>query len=470
MIAKKAKNIIAWCFSIFCILSIFTLGPSLGTVLLLICGILALPIKPIKALWEKYVPKKAGWLKVISLCLAFFIGCAITPTSTEGELPPDNPGIETTDSGISSETDNLLPSETDKPSPETASTSAETTGQTNIEDNVTSTAIPADTKAPETQVSVLPETPKSFDYNTIPTFDEKNPYCIVNNNIPYFTPSQYNTTAYESYSKRDSLNRCGTAIAIIGTELMPSTERGSIGMVKPSGWQTVKYDCVDGNYLYNRCHLIGYQLTGENSNEDNLITGTRFMNNEGMLPFENMVADYIKETNNHVIYRVTPIFINNELLARGVLMEAYSIEDNGAGICFNVFCYNAQPKIEINYSNGESKLIENAIETLAPETQPPSTSPLSPETTPKLPETDEPKPIETEPILTEAPETEAPTPEIPAGTSYVVNINPNSTSKKFHYPDCGSVKQMAEKNKWFYTGTADELIALGYTPCKNCNP
>ena len=456
MIAQKTKNIIAWCFSVFCILSILTLGPSLGTVLLLICGILALPIKPIRSLWEKYVPKKAGWIKITALCLAFFIGCVITPTSPESELPSDIPGIETTDNGISSETEELIQNETDKASPETTPTTEETTGQFNIGENTVSTSSPATTNSPETQSTVLPETPKSFDYNSVPAFDGKTPYYVVNNNIPFFTSSQYNSTTYESYSKRDSLNRCGTAIANIGKELMPIEERGSIGMVKPSGWQTVKYDCVDGNYLYNRCHLIGFQLTGENANEDNLITGTRFMNNNGMLPFENMVADYIKETSNHVLYRVTPIFINDELVARGVLMEAYSIEDNGKGICFNVFCYNAQPSIEIDYRTGDSKLIETPIETTVPNPQPPATQPATPETTPPPPQTDEPNPAETEPAeiqppVTQAPETEAPTPEIPAGTSYVANTN----THVFHYPSCSYAKKIKEHNRCDYIGTSE---------------
>ena len=137
---------------------------------------------------------------------------------------------------------------------------------------------------------------------------------------------------------------------------MPTEERGSISQVKPSGWQTAEYEIVDGGYLYNRCHLIGYQLTAENANEQNLITGTRYMNVDGMLPFENMAADYIKETENHVLYRVTPLFIGDELVARGVLMEGWSMEDGGDGVCFNVFVYNIQPGIAIDYATGESRL------------------------------------------------------------------------------------------------------------------
>ena len=182
------------------------------------------------------------------------------------------------------------------------------------------------------------------------------PYVVINNNVPYFTKDDFIETSYEYYSELDDLGRCGEAIANIGQDLMPTEKRGSIGSVKPTGWHTIKYDIVDGKYLYNRCHLIGYQLTGENANTKNLITGTRYLNIEGMLPFENMVADYIKETNNHVLYRVTPIFEENNLVASGVLIEAQSVEDNGKGIMFNVYCYNVQPGIIIDYSDGSSSL------------------------------------------------------------------------------------------------------------------
>lgn len=193
------------------------------------------------------------------------------------------------------------------------------------------------------------------DLNEIPDFNGT-AYVEINGNVPYFTQEDMTTDAYETYTPLDSLGRCGVAMSCIGEELMPTEDRGSIGQVKPSGWHTVKYDFVDGKYLYNRCHLIGYQLTGENANRENLITGTRYLNVEGMLPFENMVADYIKETGNHVMYRVTPIFEGNELVARGVLMEAKSVEDNGAGILFCVYVYNNQPGVEIDYLTGESKL------------------------------------------------------------------------------------------------------------------
>lgn len=188
------------------------------------------------------------------------------------------------------------------------------------------------------------------------------PYVVINDNEPSFSSEELESDSFESYGELDDLRRCTIAFANLSSELMPQGERGSIGQVKPSGWQTVRYDSVDGKYLYNRCHLIGWQLSGENANERNLITGTRYMNTEGMLPFENMVADYIKETDGHVLYRVTPIFVEDELVARGVQMEAYSIEDAGASICFNVFVYNVQPGIEIDYSDGSSRLSETVDE------------------------------------------------------------------------------------------------------------
>ena len=195
----------------------------------------------------------------------------------------------------------------------------------------------------------------SFDLSSIPAFTNK-PYVVLNNNVPDFPDADKKSKkAFEHYSSLDSLGRCGPAYANIGKDLMPTKKRGPSGQVKPAGWQTVKYEGIDGKYLYNRCHLIGYQLTAENANPRNLITGTRYLNVTGMLPFENLVADYVKETKHHVLYRVTPIFKGNDLVARGVQMEAYSVEDNGAGVQFNVFVYNNQPGITIDYKTGKSK-------------------------------------------------------------------------------------------------------------------
>ncbi len=259
-----------------------------------------------------------------------------------------------------------------------------------------------------------------FSLKDIPAFSGK-PYIVVNGNTPYFTENEIVADSYEFYSELDTLGRCGVTIACIGKELMPTEDRGNIGQVKPTGWHTVKYDCVDGKYLYNRCHLIGYQLTGENANVNNLVTGTRYMNVTGMLPFENMVADYIKETGNHVMYRVTPIFDGDDLLCRGVLMEGYSVEDEGEGICFNVFVYNAQPSIEIDYSTGESRLNEGENEVSHTEQE---------------------------------------------SKTYILNTN----SKKFHHPDCSSVSNISENNKQVFEGTREALIDDGYSPCGICKP
>ncbi len=282
-------------------------------------------------------------------------------------------------------------------------------------------------------------------------------YVAVNNNNPYFTDADKGRTdAFETYSDLDGAGRCGVAYANICKEIMPTEKRGKIGSVKPTGWHTVKYDIVDGKYLYNRCHLIGFQLAGENANNKNLITGTRYLNVTGMLPFENMVSDYVKETNNHVLYRVTPVFEGNNMLASGVLIEAYSVEDSGAGITFCVYCYNVQPGIDINYANGDSSLAATQTQTSVAQTpaqtEPPTTQP--PATQPQ-----------TQPQTQQQIQTEAPQQNVSVNT-YIINTN----TGKFHYPNCRSVNQMADKNKLEYTGTRDEVIAQGYDPCKNCNP
>lgn len=210
----------------------------------------------------------------------------------------------------------------------------------------------SETQYAENKVTEAPP----FDASDIPAYTGDN-YIVIHDNVPYFDASELATASYEYYSDLDDLGRCGFCVADIGTDLMPTEERGEIGSIKPTGWQQNKYmGVVDGNYLYNRCHLISYQLTGENANEKNLITGTRNFNEKGMLPFENMVADYIKETGNHVLYRVTPVFDGNNLLADGVLMEAESVEDEGAGILFCVFCFNVQPGIVIDYTDGSNHL------------------------------------------------------------------------------------------------------------------
>ena len=257
------------------------------------------------------------------------------------------------------------------------------------------------------------------------------PYVEINGNVPYFSEEEkLNTSAFEQYSNLDFLGRCGVAYANICPELMPTEERGEIGSIKPSGWHTANYhEYIDGNYLYNRCHLIGYQLSGENANEKNLITGTRYLNVQGMLPFENEVADYVERFGNHVLYRVTPVFEDNNLIASGVLMEAYSVEDKGSGVCFNVYCYNVQPGIVIDYATGDSQLSADA--TVVNEQVP------------------------TEPVSADGVELD-----------YVLNTN----TKKFHKSDCKSVADIKDKNKQSYHGSREELINRGYDPCGRCHP
>lgn len=207
-------------------------------------------------------------------------------------------------------------------------------------------------------VQVSESIQKSFNLDDIPEFDGKTPYVIINNNEPNFPEEDFNSNSFEKYSELDSLGRCGVAYANVSKETMPTEARGEISKVKPTGWHTVKYDCVEGKYLYNRCHLIGFQLTAENANKQNLITGTRYLNVDGMLPFENQVAEYVKQENGHVLYRVTPIFKENNLVANGVQMEAESVEDKGKKVKFNVYAFNVQPNIKIDYLTGNSELIE----------------------------------------------------------------------------------------------------------------
>ena len=244
------------------------------------------------------------------------------------------------------------------------------------------------------------------------------PYTAVNGNVPGFSEKDLTAASFESYSELDSLGRCGTAFACLGQDLMPRGERGDISGIHPTGWHSAQYDFIDGKNLYNRCHLIGWQLSGEDANRKNLITGTRYMNVEGMLPFENMVADYIKETGCHVLYRVTPVFQGSNLVADGVLMEAMSVEDQGESISFCVFVPNVQPGVAIDYTDGDSR---------------PADAQSSPENEEAI---------------------------------YIVNTN----TRRFHLPSCSSVREMKESNRENFTGSREELIEEGYIPCGKCRP
>lgn len=264
-----------------------------------------------------------------------------------------------------------------------------------------------------------PGTDVPFAVDDIPAYDGQ-PYAVVNDNMPFFDTTAIPTNSVEFYSELDELGRCGVTYANVGQDIMPTEKRGNISSVKPTGWQSAQYDHVDGKHLYNRCHLIGFQLSAENANKQNLITGTRSLNVDGMLPFENIVADYVKETNNHVAYRVTPIFNGDELVARGVLMEGWSVEDGGESVAFCVFAPNVQPGVEIDYATGNSWLAgEGAASSNKGEKE-----------------------------------------------TYILNTG----TKKFHREDCKSAADTRPENKETFTGSRQELIDQGYEPCKRCNP
>ncbi len=272
----------------------------------------------------------------------------------------------------------------------------------------------------------------NIDLSTIPEYTGK-AYVELNNNKPEFSEKEKSKTkSFEKYSRLDRLGRCGVAFANIGKDLMPREERGSISSVKPTGWEQNSYTFIENGYIYNRCHLIGYQLTGENANERNLITGTRYMNVDGMLPFENQVAEYVKSTGNHVLYRVTPVFDGDNLLAIGVDMEAWSVEDNGKGVSFNVYCYNVQPGVMITYASGKNY----------PDTKYSAKSNVSVN--------------KSKAIISKQNKVK----------TYVVNTN----SKKFHLTTCNSVQNMKEQNKKTVKSTRTELINQGYSPCGSCKP
>ena len=370
---------------------------------------------------------------IFTLCFSMLTACG-----SEAE-PSDNTPSESSQVEISDSQDST-PEESSELGPSGTSESVSSEEESDPSQSEEPQAVQG--QQPESIAPAEITTASQFSLSDVPAYSGK-AYTSVNGNVPYFTATELTATSFETYSDLDSLGRCGVTYACIGQDLMPTEERGSIGMVKPTGWHTVRYDdLVDGKYLYNRCHLIGYQLTGENANTKNLITGTRYLNIEGMLPFENMVADYIQETNNHVLYRVTPIFEGNNLLANGVLMEGYSVEDKGTGISYCVFAYNVQPGIEIDYATGESKLAEGVKQ----EDQKPTTVTPAPS----------PEPEKQEP----ATGSEA------SQADYILNTN----TKKFHYPTCSSVNDMKEKNKQEFFGTRDEAISNGYSPCGRCKP
>ncbi len=285
------------------------------------------------------------------------------------------------------------------------------------------------------------------DLNNIPEFTDS-PSVELNNNQPLFSAKEkQNKKSFESYSKLDKLGRCGTAYANISTDLMPRSKRGDISSVHPTGWVQNEYAFISDGHIYNRCHLIGYQLTGENANKRNLITGTRYMNVKGMLPYEEKVTNYIKSTKNHVLYRVTPVFKGGNMLADGVEMEAWSVEDNGKGICYNVFCYNVQPGVMITYANGKNK----ADGTVKGNISAKSSGKYNKSKTYKYKKHSK---------------SSSYNKSENASDEYILNTN----SRKFHLKSCGGVQNMSAKNKKTFKGKRSKLIEQGYKPCGLCKP
>ena len=277
--------------------------------------------------------------------------------------------------------------------------------------------------------SQKPDAEVTKNLEDIPEFSDE-AYVVIDDNVPEFDEKDLTKKSFEEYSTLDSLGRCGVAYANIGQDIMPTEKREEIGPVHPSGWHSVRYQCVEGKYLYNRCHLIGFQLAGENANKKNLITGTRYMNVEGMLPFENEVAEYVKKTDNHVLYRVTPVYEGDDLVAKGVRMEAYSVEDKGEGVCFDVFVYNNQPGVEIDYATGESHLEGKSAKTIENNGNKKAVKSTEGENAQK----------------------------------YVLNTN----TKKFHLPSCASAEDIKKGNKKVVTETKETLESQGYDACGRC--
>lgn len=399
-------KIVQWFFvGVFVILALAT-GFHISSFFFILAAALMMPIKPFRDLLKK-IKIKSGLAIVLSIA-TLFTGVMLTPVGSFDNDDYELPDYEYT---VSATEDKVTEATTETP---TTVAPTETTTETPI-------------TAPPTAASVGNGQVEKVNPSSIPAYSGT-AYTVINNNVPNFSSSELTTKAYEKYSSLDSHGRCGVALASCGTEIMPADgeERGSISSIKPTGWVQAKYTGISGGYLWNRCHLIGWQLSAENANKSNLITGTRYMNIEGMLTFENMVADYIKETGNHVAYRVTPVFEGSNLVCSGVQMEAYSIEDSGDGICFNVYCYNVQPGITIDYATGKSS---------GPNVEP----------------------------ETEAPKVEEPEDNNDYNSSSGTMVwIPQSGSKYHSRANCSNMKNPTQV-------TEEEAEAMGYEPCKRCH-
>lgn len=422
---KKTSKTIQWIFTVVFGICALANGFHFSSLLLLLATILLMPIEPIRNFLKDKAKIKSGIAITLAIIL-FFIGILNSPLSNASTDISDSSTISSTVSDTDSE--NKVSSSEISSADDTASKDSGTssnTSSTASDDTVTSQT----SSKEETVSSIGTGNATAVKPSDIPAYSGK-PYAIVNNNIPNFSASELTQKGYEKYSPLDSLGRTQVAVASVGKDTMPapSEERGSISSIKPSGWIQAKYTNVSGGWLYNRCHLIGWQLSAENANKSNLITGTKYLNINGMLPFENMVADYIKETGDHVAYRITPIYEGNNLLASGVQMEAYSIGDKGESICFNVYCYNVQPGVTINYATGSS------------------TGPIE-ETSSQTPTTSS---------------TPTPEPEVSIEqTSRMVWIPTNGGTKYHSHSGCSNMKNPRQVSK-------GEAESLNYEPCKKC--
>lgn len=411
---KAIPKIAQWTVSVFFAMFALTNGLHYSTLLFLLATALIMPIPAVRDFLRKKLKIK-NWLAVTLAFVIFLTACGHAPVDTASD-PQDN-----------------TPSTSQTTAPTTKPTQKPTTATT----NPTTTTSASITSSTTTKPTTKPTTPggvAALDPNKLPAWSGQ-PYIIVNNNVPNFSAAELTATGYETYLKLDTLGRTQMALASVGKDTMPADdeERGSISSITPSGWKQAKYDCISGGWLYNRCHLIGWQLSAENANKGNLITGTKYLNIYGMLPFENMVADYIKETGNHVAYRITPIYKDNNLLASGVQMEAYSVEDDGEGICFNVYCYNVQPDVTINYLDGSSTGPNTSATTTKPTTtKPTTTATTKPSTTTK--------PSATEPDMVWIPQ---------------------SGSKYHSHSGCSGMIDPSYVTKEY-------AESLGFTPCKRC--
>lgn len=415
---KATSKIIGWIFTAIFAICTFANGFHFSTIFLLLATFLLMPINSIRNFLKEKVKIKNG-LAIALAVIFFFVGILNSPLGDSSPDISDN-------SSISSAVDSDTHSQNEITSSEVASSEITSSENTVSENTSSSSNIASSSSEDKVNSSVGTGNQTAIKPSDIPKYSGK-PYITINNNIPNFSASELTQKGYEKYSELDSLGRTQTALASVGKDTMPnpSEERGSISSIKPSGWKQAKYTNISGGWLYNRCHLIGWQLSAENANRSNLITGTKYLNIKGMLPFENMVADYIKETGDHVAYRITPIYDGNNLLASGVQMEAYSVEDKGESICFNVYCYNVQPGVSINYKTGSSKGPTEETNSSASS----STPPPKPETSTEQ-------------------------------TSQTVWIT-NSGSKYHSYSGCSNMKYPREV-------TRKDAERLNYEPCKKC--